>query len=269
MANDCEIELTVIGSPDSIGEFEHRMEAGEDARWWLAGNRGISGGLVYPEREEDVMEAFYAGCVAWSLASSFCSDGTSFAIEAPPEGRVTLEACARDLDLDIEAFSKEPGMCFAEHVRFEAGTGRCLADETVDYVAIWWDPEEYATFEEFKAGEGLPDEIVPQRCEPDEDVELGGFADTTPAISVEGYRKDHERLSQSAREYKERIERGEPLCNPVTGQMVWNKTLGTYDEDEIEEQAKAMEVEGTWHHATVAEQLATVTNPVNRYRLRR
>lgn len=89
------------------------------------------------------------------------------------------------------------------------------------------------------------------------------------AISVEGWRQDYGRLSQTAREYKERIESGEPLCNPVTGQVVWNKTLRTYDEEEIEERAKAMEAEGTWRHASIVEQVAVLANPVSRRRLRR
>lgn len=138
----------------------------------------------YDGPEEGIVEAYYWLDVAWSLTSSLCRDGGP----EHPE-RVSLADCARDLDL--EAFSKEPGMAFSEHVRYEAGTGECLANETCDYNEYWWDPDEYATWDEFKDAYGIPDDVDPGDWEPDNWVGVGGF-EAAPSISVQKWIKNHQ-----------------------------------------------------------------------------
>ena len=122
MANLCEFDMRVAGKRENINELATLLE--------YKGTDEIKGfGRVYElyvTNEEDKNGLSYAdlsGDCAWSIYSAFLDIG-----------KPNLLTETRRLNLVLEAYSREPGICFAEH--YIISKGEILLDEEVDYQEV-------------------------------------------------------------------------------------------------------------------------------------
>ena len=161
MPNYCEYSMKIVGSRENCKKFLDRMnDYDEPYHFWR-----IFEATPYEGNEKDgVLEMYISGYCAWSLESCCRASGYS-------GGTDLFAVNTKELNLEMEAYSHEPGMEFEEHYLYSKG--ECLADECVDIDCYWWDESEYPTYAEFKADNpGAPPEY-----EFDENSEAytGGF----------------------------------------------------------------------------------------------
>ena len=109
------------------------------------------------------------GDCAWSVESCCRASGYSNGVDL-------LELNTRELNLDVQIFSQEPGMAFEEEYLYKHG--ECIVDECNDLKTISWDLEQYPTYEQLKASIG-------PTC-PEEDLFEGDdtFKWCTPELQV-------------------------------------------------------------------------------------
>lgn len=99
------------------------------------------------ERDNGTFEVIIYGYCAWSVASCMFEGGyyRRFQEEYGSNSRgTTLLIESKKLNLDIEVYSEESGMCFQEH--YVITNGELKVDESVDWEEIW--VEDYETKEE-------------------------------------------------------------------------------------------------------------------------
>lgn len=271
MSNLCYYQLVAAGPQESVEELYRRLRRGATL-WWLklvdhtseCRFEGTALGEPIAYEGQVIVARAFDGEVANSISTTLCDDETMPSRFTSREGGcVTLSQCARDLDLEIEVFGDADA--FAEHYRYAAGTGfELIAEEReVDYV--YWDSKAYPTFDDLRAAYDLPDSMDGTGEEPDTDIEVGGFRDMHYAVDASAWVSDHSSRSQEAKAYLERINAGEPLVNTATGEVIWRGTISDISDEEAEMLAEQMAQEGTWRHATYAEQLrALAVPPVSR-----
>ena len=191
MSNDCLFTMYVAGRKADVEAVHNRLDYESDSAVSFARIKDVEP-MYEPWAASDdgevVLMAFY-GCCAWSVETCM-RDGDERYHSYPqnPEVTTTLELTARELDVDLEVYSSELGMGFAEHYRYEGGSGECLADETVDYHESWFDDQ--TDFEENREAYGVPEGITFDDLD-DGVYRTGGF-DESCNISVEGWSKRHE-----------------------------------------------------------------------------
>ena len=174
MPNYCDYEMKVVGKPASIKEFISVIQADYDyATNVFTGPRHMyrvfeAHVVQEPDMEEldenGNAECIISGYCAWSVAAcmldigygSYYSDvrrDQSFGTSPDVKRRDThLLLESENLGLDIEVFSKEPGMCFQEHYLIK--NGELTVNETHEYNLVYWDKDEYPTIEEFNEDNG-------------------------------------------------------------------------------------------------------------------
>lgn len=101
------------------------------------------------------------GDCAWSLNT--CCLGTGYA------DRDLFAQNTRELNLVMEAYSEEAGMCFQEHYVYDRG--QCIESECVEFYSLHYDEEDWESFEKFK--EEYKD-IIPTNATID-DLNDGGY----------------------------------------------------------------------------------------------
>ena len=143
MPNYCNYLLKVKGNKENCKKFHEIMEDYDLPRhFWRVFEADI-----YNEEETEngyVMEI--GGTCAWSVYSCMCKGLHTYANDNP-EKSTSLQEQSLQLGLEIEVYSEEPGMGFMEHFHYK--NGEILADECRNFSCIWWDKDEYPTFEEF------------------------------------------------------------------------------------------------------------------------
>ena len=169
MPNYCSYNMKIIGSRKNCDEFIRRLKSyDEPNHFWRIFEATVYDEQVADGDNSDNVSFSIDGYCAWSLESCCRSSGYSHGIDL-------FEVNTRDLNLKMEAYSREPGLEFEEHYIYDHG--ECLADECVSIGVYWWDKDEYPTYEEYLAdNEGAPPE-----CEFDEDTDealIGGFGDS-------------------------------------------------------------------------------------------
>jgi len=109
-----------------------------------------------------------SGYCAWSIESCCRESGYS-------EGKDLLAINSRELNLDVEVWSEEPGCGFQEHYIYSKG--QCLTAECKDLNVYIWDTEKYETWKEFKENNKIPDHIKEDDFEGDcyKEYYDGGF----------------------------------------------------------------------------------------------
>ena len=146
MANECVYTLRIKGTAEAIDEMERRLtDYDHRPHFWR----------VFSADRNDVGEgvAQFSGTCAWSVASCMCEGEMTYAGMAEDKSAATsLAETAAELRAEIEVFSGEPEMGFAEHYRY-AADGSAIVEETVDFYEVWWDRDEYPTFAEFAKNE--------------------------------------------------------------------------------------------------------------------
>ena len=139
MPNYCDYEMRVQGKKENVEEFVRVIKT--DYHYDDAGNCKCEAGRhlwrVF-EANDDMVDiedgmavANIWGYCAWSVFSCmFDGDGT-YQQDRPDSCGTTLQIESKNLCLDIEVYSKEPGMCFMEHYYID--NGEITVDECVEY----------------------------------------------------------------------------------------------------------------------------------------
>ena len=157
MANNCLYEMRVVGKKENVEEFVKILKY-EVKDHWLS--RIFS---AYDENWENLKDgrvvcSIYGDC-AWSVHSCmFSGYGSYFGDGADlKDGQSTAGIESKRLGLEIEIYSTEPGIGFAEHYLIK--NGEVLINDETDYAEYWYEPSEWDSFEEFKKEYGLPDDV--------------------------------------------------------------------------------------------------------------
>ena len=162
MPNICYAEIQVTGRKECIQEFEKILNANYNygknefsykPHFWRIFD-------VYPQEMEHVEGLIYtqnfAIDCAWSVATCMTDSPFSYGNMNRKDSNneyfdTTLRAEAARLNLDIEIWSDEPGMCFEEHIHYrnrEELDNRCYNAET--YIIA-----DYETYEDLVKDYGV------------------------------------------------------------------------------------------------------------------
>lgn len=144
MPNYCSYAMRVKGTPEAIDEVQARLtDYDHRPHFWRVFEADRT------ETSKGVAE--FSGSCAWSVYSCMCEGPSTYASQAEDPATVTsLQKTAAELHVEIEVFSEEPGVEFAEHFLYGADGTAFIEDET-EFHEIWWDRDDYPTFEEFAA----------------------------------------------------------------------------------------------------------------------
>lgn len=143
MANWCNFNMNIVGTKEDCKAFRDILKYNTEKNF----ERVYEAETVFEEGNDKNYSMEIFGNCAWSVACSMV-DKT---FDNRPE-RTTLAEESKRLNLDIEVYSTEPGMCFAEHFRFK--NGRKLIDDCVDYNEFYWNRNDFPTIEELNAEYG-------------------------------------------------------------------------------------------------------------------
>lgn len=132
MANLCSYEMKVVGKKENIKEFIKVMQSNYDYNLMKFDFDRHIGGRVFEvncneiqTRNDGLYETYIVGSCAWSVSSCMLDGGSYYNLIKKIHGEkcrsTTLEIESKSLDLDIEVFSTEAGMCFAEHYLIRKG----------------------------------------------------------------------------------------------------------------------------------------------------
>ena len=148
MPNWCAFDMRIVGKENNVDElvsilkydhptksFYRILEAVEYSRF------ATPAGTITVD--------LYGEC-AWSVMVCMFEREFTYAAEDDRPNKTNIEVEAERLGLDIEIYSREPGMCFAEHYLIKGSAGGTIIDESNEYLELYWDQEKYPTFEELK-----------------------------------------------------------------------------------------------------------------------
>lgn len=138
MANYCEFAMVIYGTKDSIHEWKELMDDYSKKNHFY---RIFENDLINFEKiDENLYRARFEGYCAWSIYTC-CIDGYC--------SEDLLAKNSKQLNVKVEIWSKEPGMCFAEHIIYNNGEQIC--NDCFNYSCWIWERNEFPTYEEFKA----------------------------------------------------------------------------------------------------------------------
>ena len=161
MPNYCDFTMKIVGSRKDCRTFMTRLVSYDVPNHFYR----IFEADVYDEREvEGTTSLYISGYCAWSLYT--CCKGSGYF-----DGDL-FEINTRELNLKMEAYSREPGADFEEHYIYD--NGECLEDSCVDTETWYWDTTEFPTYEAFK--EEYPD-VPPEDSFVEGTAIIGGFGD--------------------------------------------------------------------------------------------
>ena len=164
MPNLCDYSMRIKGTKENVYEFHKRMEDYElPNHLWR-----IFEADIYNKKDngDGTISIDVTGSCAWSIETCCRASGYS-------EGVDLLEVNSRELNLEIEIWSEESGMCFQEYYLYK--NGECLIDDCVEWNEYYYDEYEYESFEEFKEEYALPDDITEDDLEDEYYYHEGGF----------------------------------------------------------------------------------------------
>lgn len=158
MANICTFAMKVSGKKEGIEKFLRALTQEGDV--WMG--RGACGD---EEWDSEDSATFYGEC-KWAMGAALVDNALSMAHQkSTGEGHwswdeesqkreyVTLEQACEMYDVEIEAYSEEPGCCFAEHIQYSKDEGYFC--EVADFYEYYLD--EFETLEEAKEELNLDD----------------------------------------------------------------------------------------------------------------
>lgn len=146
MPNWCDFTMKIKGTKENCLKWLSRMNDYEKDNHFYR----MEASLIDEEEKEGDYAMILGGCCAWSLESCCRASGYSNGVDL-------FEVNSRELGIDMEAWSTEPGIGFQEHYIYKKG--ECLKDECLDYVEYYYDPNEFKNVEEFIAEYGLEEEF--------------------------------------------------------------------------------------------------------------
>lgn len=164
MPNICSYSMRIRGNKENVYEFHKRMGDYElpNHLWRMFETE------IYDEiaNDDGTITIEVGGSCAWSIESCCRASGYSNGVDL-------LEVNSRELNLKIESWSDECGMCFQEHYCYK--NGECLVDECVDWYEFYYDENEYKSFEDFKKEFNLPDDATEDDLNDGGYYSMGGF----------------------------------------------------------------------------------------------
>ena len=172
MANLCNYEMKIVGEKKSRDSFIKALT--QDGSEWIG-----RGGVVNLENEDEDSCIIFGYC-KWSINASMIKDAISMRTE--PENWdfinketkdnhsfITLPEASAKYNLNIEAYSEEPGCCFAEHLLIR--NGQVDINETTEYHEYYIG--DYETKEEAEKETGL--DISDEEWGDSDYITSGGF----------------------------------------------------------------------------------------------
>ena len=164
MPNLCSYSMRIKGNKENVYEFHKRMsDYNMPNHLWRIFETDI-----YNEYDngDGTITIDVAGSCAWSIETCCRASGYSKGIDL-------FKVNSRELNLEIESWSDESGMCFQEHYHYK--NGECLVDACVDWTEYYYDEDEYDSFEDFKKENDLPDYLTEEDLDDRDCYYEGGF----------------------------------------------------------------------------------------------
>lgn len=152
MSNICNYEMKVVGKKENIEEFIKIIQCDYDYTNMDFDYKKHIGGRVFDadptdieKREDGKYEVFIYGSCAWSVSSCMFDGKFSYYLKFLEAYKdkcrsTTITKESKNLELDIEIYSTEPGGCFAEH--FIVSNGEIKEQATYDYEEFYFDEYE-------------------------------------------------------------------------------------------------------------------------------
>jgi len=161
--------MRVRGSYEAIDEVEKRLkDYDHNPHFWR---------VFEADRTDDVSDAGdadmvteFSGTCAWSVFSCMCKGDGTYANDHDGEN-TSLQETALELGCDIEVYSEEPGIGFAEHYLY-TGDGKTAIEEEREYEEFFLDD---STFEEMDEQYGLTEKGLSESDFEDGVASIGGF----------------------------------------------------------------------------------------------
>ena len=165
MPNLCSYSMRIKGNKENVYEFHQRMSDYDmPNHLWRMFETDIYNEC---ENKDGTITIDVAGSCAWSIES--CCRKTGYS-----DGVDLLEINSKELNLEIESWSDECGMCFQEHYLYK--NGECLIDDCAEWTEYYYDEDEYETFEEFKGEYNLPNDATEDDLDDNYCYHIGGFS---------------------------------------------------------------------------------------------
>lgn len=189
MANNCFYTMYAEGKPEAIDELIARMtfkydhsegsEVENRTHFWRVFEADV---YDLNPRTGGTRLVQISGDCAWSIWACMTAEGYAEDFAKDPKVApycTSLEKTSKELGIEIEVFSEEPSMEFAEH--FHYLNGMTLANDETDFEEVYWDPDECPTFADLDKEYGLTARGVKEcDCEPYEYIGIGGYKDVAP-----------------------------------------------------------------------------------------
>lgn len=188
MANVCSFSMKVVGEKTNVDQFVSALE--QKGKFCMG-----RGGLIDVKDDFDGGSILY-GDVKWSLLSSLIEDAVSMR-EQKESGNglwmnngfidnhefITLPEASELFDVDVEAYSTEPGLEFAEHILVKKGVA--VINDSVPYQEIWFN--DYMNYEEFSEccpdlAKKIEEQDFEELSKSDDCRIIGGFKSTEFSI---------------------------------------------------------------------------------------
>lgn len=191
MPNECSYTMYAEGKPEAIDELIARMtfkydhsegsEVENRVHFWRVLEANVE---ELEPRTEGTRLISIAGYCAWSVRACMFDGENTYAGDRAKDPELapyctSLEKTAKELGLEIEVFSDEAGVGFAEHYHY--APYELPVEESCDFEEVFWDPDEYPTFADLDADYDLTEKGVKESdCGPYEYITIGGYDHLTP-----------------------------------------------------------------------------------------
>lgn len=141
MANNCDFTMLIRGKPESVDMFYRYLTDYENSPKNFA--RIFSAWLdTESVSDEGIKTMKVFGDCAWSVYSCMC-DGDFTYFSDDQSGTLTcLRDATKELQLEVEVRSTEPGFNFWEHFHYK--DGECLCDDCGELQCSHFDMEDAA-----------------------------------------------------------------------------------------------------------------------------
>lgn len=153
MPNYCDYEMKINGKKENVeklisylqAEYSYKgdgtVECSADKHFFrVFGADVLEEYEIDPGKEDTLYTAIVGGCCAWSVYSCMMQGEHTYYNRVKESnkkefyGTHMIEA-TRELDLEVEIFSEEPGCGFMEHYRIDKG--EVLVDDCVDWCELY------------------------------------------------------------------------------------------------------------------------------------
>jgi hypothetical protein len=158
MANDCSFDMKVVAKDKETIDRLLSIMKYEDKEFYIYRVRDVD--VLYPtEKEGDNYSAVFQGDVAWSASAWVRGIPDPNSKSETGAGYTNLVELCKTLDIGVEIWTSEPGMCFQEHilinnrglssydttdwtVEYDEETDEPIEDGGFDNYGSWVDPNE-------------------------------------------------------------------------------------------------------------------------------